>query len=61
MLRVATLDDAIEVQERPNMSGTMTDYPNWFLALPQPLEAICRHSLVRKVAEAMGNQIEHKR
>jgi 4-alpha-glucanotransferase len=36
----ATLDDAIAVVERPNMPGTTTQWPNWSLALPAPLEEI---------------------
>ncbi|MEY2463833.1 MAG: 4-alpha-glucanotransferase [Acidimicrobiaceae bacterium] len=36
----ATLDDALAVEERPNVPGTTTERPNWSLALPQPIEAI---------------------
>jgi 4-alpha-glucanotransferase len=36
----ATLDDALAVVERPNMPGTTTQWPNWSLALPAPLETI---------------------
>ena len=28
------------MEERPNVPGTTTEFPNWRLALPQPLEAI---------------------
>jgi 4-alpha-glucanotransferase len=35
---IASLDDALGVQERPNMPGTMGAWPNWSLALPVPLE-----------------------
>lgn len=52
-LRVTTLDDALGVVERPNMPGTITEYPNWSLALPHPLEEICRHPLVLNVVRAM--------
>jgi 4-alpha-glucanotransferase len=34
----ATLDDALAVEKRPNMPGTMGEVPNWSLALPVPLE-----------------------
>lgn len=36
----ATLDDALTVLERPNMPGTTSQWPNWSLALPAPLEQI---------------------
>ncbi len=45
---LATLDDALAVPERPNMPGTVTEWPNWSLALPQPLEEIETAALPRK-------------
>jgi 4-alpha-glucanotransferase len=39
MLVTATLDDALDVEERPNYPGTM-DETNWSVALPVPLEEI---------------------
>ena len=48
-----TLDDAIAVVERPNMPGTMTEWPNWCLALPLPLEEIESHPLALRVAAAL--------
>ena len=36
----ATLDDAMAVEERPNMPATTDEWPNWRLALPQPIEAL---------------------
>ena len=35
---VATLDDAAGVAERPNMPGTVDQYPNWRIGLPAPVE-----------------------
>ncbi|MEO8511501.1 MAG: 4-alpha-glucanotransferase [Chloroflexota bacterium] len=49
----ATLDDALGVHERPNMPGTIDEWPNWRLALPLPLEELPQHPLARRVAEAM--------
>jgi 4-alpha-glucanotransferase len=46
----ATLDDALAVEERPNMPGTTTQWPNWSIALPKPLEEIKRDGLVGKLA-----------
>jgi 4-alpha-glucanotransferase len=40
LLLAATLDDALEVEERPNMPGTTDEWPNWSIALPVPLEEI---------------------
>ncbi|MCK6526891.1 4-alpha-glucanotransferase [Myxococcota bacterium] len=40
MLVTATLDDALHVEERPNVPGTTTEWPNWSIALPIPLEEI---------------------
>jgi 4-alpha-glucanotransferase len=51
---LATLDDAVAVPERPNMPGTTTAWPNWSLALPQPLEEIEQASLPRRLAKALA-------
>jgi len=50
----ATLEDALAVAERPNMPGTVDEWPNWSLALPQPLEAIERAPLALAVAAALA-------
>lgn len=51
----ASLDDALAVEERPNMPATMNDkWPNWSLALPVDAAGVRSHPLVRKVAEALG-------
>jgi 4-alpha-glucanotransferase len=50
---LATLDDALAVPERPNMPGTVTEWPNWSLALPHPLEELEEAPLPRKVAAAL--------
>ena len=47
----ATLEDALAVEERPNMPATTNElWPNWARALPCPLEAIECHPLVQVVA-----------
>ncbi|MBV8982713.1 MAG: 4-alpha-glucanotransferase, partial [Acidimicrobiia bacterium] len=53
LLVSATLDDAIAVVERPNMPGTMDEWPNWSLALPVPLEDLEVHPLANRVADAL--------
>jgi 4-alpha-glucanotransferase len=40
MVVTATLEDALEVPERPNMPGTLDEWPNWRLALPKTVEEI---------------------
>ena len=37
---LATLEDAVEVRERPNLPGTVDERPNWRLALPATLDEI---------------------
>ncbi len=51
---VATLDDALGVEERPNMPGTLDEWPNWSLALPLPLEEIEADPRPSAVAKAIG-------
>jgi 4-alpha-glucanotransferase len=49
----ATLDDALGIEERPNMPGTIDEWPNWRIALPVPLEAILADPRVAAVADAL--------
>jgi 4-alpha-glucanotransferase len=51
---LATLEDALAVEERPNLPGTTRERPNWSLALPLPLEAVEAAPLPRAVAAALG-------
>lgn len=50
----ATLDDALAVAERPNMPGTTSEWPNWSLALPKPLEELEQDALVLAVAKKLS-------
>lgn len=50
LVRTASLDDALGVEERPNMPGTVDQWPNWRLALPRPLEHIEQLELPRAIA-----------
>jgi 4-alpha-glucanotransferase len=49
----ATLDDALLVEERPNVPGTTDERPNWSLALPKPIEEIEVDPLVDQVAKTL--------
>jgi len=50
---LATLEDALGVEERPNVPGTTTEFPNWRISLPVPLEEIERASGPRRIATVM--------
>jgi 4-alpha-glucanotransferase len=50
----ATLEDALAVRERPNMPGTVDEWPNWSMALPEPLERLEEASLPREIARAIA-------
>jgi 4-alpha-glucanotransferase len=52
-LLAATLDDVLEVEERPNMPGTTDAWPNWSIALPEPLEELERRPLAGRLAELL--------
>jgi 4-alpha-glucanotransferase len=54
MIVTATLDDALAVPERPNMPGTVGTWPNWSLALPEPLETMRTAELPRRIAAALN-------
>ncbi len=53
-LVLASLEDALAVDERPNVPGTTTAWPNWRLALPIPLEEIERADGPGRIAEVMS-------
>ncbi|HET7465249.1 MAG TPA: 4-alpha-glucanotransferase [Candidatus Dormibacteraeota bacterium] len=53
-LVLASLEDALAVDERPNVPGTTTEWPNWRLALPLALEEIEQAEGARRIAELMA-------
>ena len=53
-LLVAVLDDAVAVEERPNMPGTIDEWPNWCLALPIPLEQVEQSELAAAIARRLN-------
>ena len=57
---VATLEDALAVEERPNMPGTTTQWPNWSLALPGGLESLENSVLPQRIAAEMSGQAAGK-
>jgi 4-alpha-glucanotransferase len=53
-LLTAVLEDALAVEERPNMPGTIDQWPNWCLALPVPLEDIEQSPLAGAIAASLS-------
>jgi 4-alpha-glucanotransferase len=52
----ATLDDAMVVEERPNIPATTDEWPNWSLALPAPIETLDTNPVAAKIAKALGRK-----
>ena len=52
----ATLDDAMAVEERPNMPASGDQWPNWSLALPEPIESLETNSLARQIARGLSER-----
>ena len=50
----ATLDDAMAVEERPNMPATHDEWPNWRLALPAPIETLKTSRVARRIGRALN-------
>jgi 4-alpha-glucanotransferase len=50
---LATLDDAVAAPERPNLPGTVNQWPNWSLALEKPLEEIEEMELPGRLANVL--------
>ncbi|MEY2421754.1 MAG: 4-alpha-glucanotransferase [Acidimicrobiaceae bacterium] len=58
MVVTATLDDALRVEERPNLPGTTVERPNWALALPRPIEEWMDDPVVAQIAEALQRPVD---
>jgi 4-alpha-glucanotransferase len=52
----ASLSDALAVHERPNMPGTIDQWPNWSIPLPRPLEQIFSDPICHRIAEALARR-----
>lgn len=53
-IKVATLEDAFEVERRPNQPGTMDERPNWSMRLPMPVEGWDEAELPKKIGDALS-------
>jgi 4-alpha-glucanotransferase len=56
----AALDDALAVEERPNLPATVDEWPNWSIALPRSLEEITQEPLVRRIGDALDRTHDNK-
>lgn len=50
----ASVEDALEVKERPNMPGTTDSWPNWSIPLPVSLEELEQSVGARRIAQALS-------
>jgi len=51
---MATLEDVLGVEDRPNMPGTLDERPNWAIPLPVTLEELTRDPRVTSVAQMLA-------
>lgn len=54
----ATLEDALGVERRPNLPGTLDERPNWRMRLPLTLEQLQEDDDVRAIAEILSRRDE---
>jgi 4-alpha-glucanotransferase len=57
-LAVATLDDLAGAQRRPNMPGTIDQWPNWRIGLPAPIESIVGGDLALAVRRELAGRAD---
>lgn len=50
----ATLEDAAAVEARPNMPGTVTEWPNWCQPLPVDVDTLCHSAHATALARVVG-------
>ncbi len=54
MLVAATLEDAVEAPNRPNVPGTLAERPNWSVPLPVLLDDLPADPRARRLAEVLS-------
>ena len=59
VLLAAGLEDALAVADRPNMPGTLDEWPNWRMALPFSIEEIENHPLPAAIAAHLNRGSRH--
>jgi 4-alpha-glucanotransferase len=53
---IATLEDVTGVETRPNMPGTVDEWPNWSIPLPVPIEELVESPQAAAIAKALGSR-----
>jgi 4-alpha-glucanotransferase len=56
MVIAATLEDALLVEDRPNMPGTTDQWPNWRIALPVLIEDLKERQLPAQIAAILNQR-----
>jgi len=56
LLVTAGIDDALGIVERPNMPGTVDEWPNWSIALPVSIEEIKVDPRPRAIADVLSRR-----
>jgi 4-alpha-glucanotransferase len=51
---MATLEDALAMEERPNIPGTTRERPNWSRLLPRSLEELVRGPLFGAIGRLLA-------
>jgi 4-alpha-glucanotransferase len=54
LVLTASLEDVLGLDERPNMPGTIDQWPNWRLALPVPTEELSSVPLAKEIATILS-------
>jgi 4-alpha-glucanotransferase len=57
LLLLATLDDCAATPHRPNLPGTIDEWPNWRIPLPLSLDELTASPLTRRVAAALDDGV----
>jgi 4-alpha-glucanotransferase len=55
-LVTTTLEDLAGMLERPNMPGTIDEWPNWRWGLPHPLEAVLADDEARAIRTVLADR-----
>lgn len=55
MVKVATLEDALVVEARPNQPGTLDERPNWSMRLPLSIEDLQATPLPERIGGALSD------
>ena len=56
LLLTASIEDALALEERPNMPATVDERPNWRVALPLPLEDLEPLELPKAIAASLSRR-----